>query len=105
MALQIMVNSSSYKAGRVSLIQDDVLTNILEIQVEGQIAQQLQLKVMLNFSKSEEGKALLQKDRKGIEKALAIMMGTQDQRVLDVGATLLGNISGETDLEKALEMI
>lgn len=39
MALQIMVNSSSYKAGRLNLIQDNVLANILDLEVEGKVAQ------------------------------------------------------------------
>jgi hypothetical protein len=54
---------------------------------------------MLNFSQGEEGKQVLQKENKGIRKAIEIMLKSREEKLLEnTGAKLLGNISSHDDL-------
>lgn len=57
------------------------------------------LNTLLNFSQGEEGKQVLQKENKGIKKAIEIMLKSREEKQLEkTGAKLLGNISSHEDL-------
>ena len=100
LGMNIAKEASSIKQNCKQLIEQNLLDKMLE-QVNDNDEEQdtLQLQILNNFSKSEEGKKILEDGQKGINKAMDLMLANQNnEKILDNITSLLENISNESDV-------
>lgn len=64
------------------------------------------LNILNNFCKSEEGIERMQNNQKGIDKCMELLMKHNDKEEYQhLGGQILGKISKEDDLQKAIKSI
>ena len=72
--LDIIMQSCKYKQNQKKLLDDKVLEKVLDLGQLSDEEELKQLKIMNNFSKTEQGQQIMQQGQKGIEKAVELMM-------------------------------